>query len=1454
MVTQMQIAYWKGLIVEAEIKEECEKEIEQLLSHDYRSLDLEKLHVPKTEIYSIRVNRAHRLVFTTYKQKLLILAFVPEHAYEKCAFLKKGRLKTYLQLNDKALADIVKKGFEPDDGETLTKKMGKKREKDPHWAELEYHGHRWIELTPNQREVVATTSLPSIVSAFAGAGKTTSASAILLAEIQKPAEDGCPPIVYVSKSGGLVDKRRREWRHMVSEEENNRVVFLSYKALLKAHVGDERRFVDKADFIEWYQRHCIKNNKSLPPLLEDAELAWDEVKTCAGYGFKTLDEYDALGERQSALPKGEARQYLFKIYLSYMDILQKEKVILAELFSPDEPMRQYPLVLVDEAQNLSLCEVNLLKNIALKHQIIFYIGEQQVITSRRPNLPYIRELYYKTVGIHISEFRLSESHRCPKRVITFVNEFTRLKRLAVGGTADKAEQDIMIAAEHAIEGDVLWCTPEEMKQNEVIYARTKTTDFAVITRPEYQDEVKALFPEGVVVFTVDEVQGLDIPDPLAYKVIPQRVCEALAPFVESQATHKNRPKADKADFKYSAEFDAIITIMTRSENSLTIVESNGSRAGIKLADHLKKFIKSLAVEDKNASEVHEALVVATPDDWERKATEYLLQKNEIQAQQIWVDILNRSPAQFETFKAAVHATEAEKLAEQAASKPQDVATPATKRKKKKAKVTEPAEASLEAKKEAMLTPIVSLEESALNLIKTIDALEKALQSTENSIPMDSNTLSVMGTETENAEKMELDAGTSASEAPSNGQKKKKKKASEQDLALITQMNSQALESVKALYDNLSSTDIEWQKLALVELITHPSFIDYLFKTSIKEYLCLFDLIKEDEQLFHFFHAAITGLPRVIKPILSYLNSKHQTSGLFHCFIDNTPEMHKFGGLILSNPELIKSISADILCFKLPQNNSTLLKLSADPIGQEILGIMFEGNDKIAPNISPKALYRVKLDENTSPFFELTLTVKGLSLLEMLFKNKTLIISLTADILCRISGKRGYSALFSLTLSEKRRSILELILQENPALCDKITLESMSSITTNKNNAVVEHNVSAWQNLVNAPDGKAIIQLFEQHNASLVAQLNAHHDIASPTGLAIQPSSFIESPSSVFDNKNQAQTLLSWAKLSAKGVDYMYELLQHSPCSDAQYNFSLKIWLIFAAAKHGCIDKIEWLSKDHVIFLNSFSAEGDTPIHVAAKHGQADMMEEFGRLGAKLDELDDNKLTPAHIASSNGHTNVIKVLIRRKTNFELKNADGMKPIHLAAMNGYADIVTLLYLNAKDSNAELHEIATPANLAAYNGHLNVIKALHCLGVDLNTAQNLPGLTPIYGAASAGHLDIVEYLINIGVQIDVPCSLDSEFATTIFKTNQDASVSAQLSALATIPASEGSGFLRPYDIALKQGHTKIVDALKKASSQAITAELSKFGMFKNKTSDEKSGLLDAELTTSTSPKAML
>ena len=82
------ISYWEHLT--GDIEKLFKGELTQLLLGNYKSLKLKKLKI--TNIYSIRVNRKDRLLFTpiTHEDKpaLLFLEHIPNHDYQKSKFLK----------------------------------------------------------------------------------------------------------------------------------------------------------------------------------------------------------------------------------------------------------------------------------------------------------------------------------------------------------------------------------------------------------------------------------------------------------------------------------------------------------------------------------------------------------------------------------------------------------------------------------------------------------------------------------------------------------------------------------------------------------------------------------------------------------------------------------------------------------------------------------------------------------------------------------------------------------------------------------------------------------------------------------------------------------------------------------------------------------------------------------------------------------------------------------------------------------------------------------------------------------------------------------------------------------------------------------------------------------------------------------------------------------------------
>ena len=643
----MKIGYWKGVIVKDHIEERCREALNLLSLGEYASLHLEKLAVPGEKIYSIRVNIVDRLIMTEHRGMLVVLDYVENHNYHKSHFLEKGGLKRYLRSQGANLEEAIAAGFLAlDDATEVAQVAGGVGDDNPiAWQEIERHDARWIQLTQDQEEGLSAR-LPMIVKGSAGSGKSTLALSMLVRDLER--HEAELPRVYLCESSILRAQIYRRWCGMGLDEAlwRDKVLFLTIGELLKQYfLGPECTIVKPEIFSEWFKTYVkktlIKSSHQEKNL--EVSLVWEEVQKCAV--CKTADEYYELGQRQSSLDRDE-REYVYKAYLAYAAYLKITNQVSPELFVTEAIQPLFSLLMIDESQNLSPAEVGLLLPLALHNNAVIFAGDQQVITSSCPNLQVLRSHFYK-LGVEVSEVTLPVTHRCPNQVVTLVNELTRFKRLVAGGRADKNEQDKMVACEGAIEGEVEWYTPDTMDRA-LLQQRSRHIDFAVVTRPEYKDQVKALFPTGAVVFTVDEVQGLDIPDLLVFNIFEEGICCKIVPLLESKEQKQHLAKAGQADWSSNREFDSLITILTRTERTLTIV-NEASRYTTQVMAHLRHLNHPLEAK-ATAAAPRKLHAPSTDREWVAKASAYLLSGHEEQALQIWINMLGRQASDFALFK------------------------------------------------------------------------------------------------------------------------------------------------------------------------------------------------------------------------------------------------------------------------------------------------------------------------------------------------------------------------------------------------------------------------------------------------------------------------------------------------------------------------------------------------------------------------------------------------------------------------------------------------------------------------------------------------------------------------------------------------------------------------------------------------------------------------------------
>ena len=111
-----------------------------------------------------------------------------------------------------------------------------------------------------------------------------------------------------------------------------------------------------------------------------------------------------------------------------------------------------------------------------------------------------------------------------------------------------------------------------------------------------------------------------------------------------------------------------------------------------------------------------------------------------------------------------------------------------------------------------------------------------------------------------------------------------------------------------------------------------------------------------------------------------------------------------------------------------------------------------------------------------------------------------------------------------------------------------------------------------------------------------------------------------------------------------------------------------------AAQKGHAELVEYLVKDYEADLESNTGERQTPLHLAAYHGQLETCKVLVNLDALVDAGDENDKRPIHLAAQNDHTEIINFfLTNRPSLVSSVTKDGNSLAHLAAKKG--EIFTL-----------------------------------------------------------------------------------------------------------------------------------------------------------------------------------
>uniref|UniRef100_A0A673IG21 VPS9 domain-containing protein n=1 Tax=Sinocyclocheilus rhinocerous TaxID=307959 RepID=A0A673IG21_9TELE len=139
----------------------------------------------------------------------------------------------------------------------------------------------------------------------------------------------------------------------------------------------------------------------------------------------------------------------------------------------------------------------------------------------------------------------------------------------------------------------------------------------------------------------------------------------------------------------------------------------------------------------------------------------------------------------------------------------------------------------------------------------------------------------------------------------------------------------------------------------------------------------------------------------------------------------------------------------------------------------------------------------------------------------------------------------------------------------------------------------------------------------------------------------------------------------------------------------------------------CVQKAAHLQPDGV-GVNS-SADGFTPLHVAALHGHTALVSLFTRHGANINARNNQSATPLHLACQNSQIQVVSALLECNAKLNKKDQYGNTPLILACLKGNPELATILLESGALVNLANNHGNTGLHEAVRGGHIQLVDLL-------------------------------------------------------------------------------------------------------------------------------------------------
>jgi hypothetical protein len=593
-----------------------------LAAGDFRSAEVKKLG---DNLYRARLDRSNRLLFSLYRHAgesyVLILEYLPAHAYEKSRFLSRGVTID----EDKIPAVSAEAAQTAPDLTYVNPRLPR------------FHLLDKVLSFDEEQEGIYRQAPPLVVIGSAGSGKT----ALTLEKLK----DAQGEVLYVTRSAFLAQNARELYDAHHYENPDQEVSFLSFREYLESIAVPPGREITPRAFAAWAGRQRLSKE------LKDAHRLFEEFQgaitgTAEDRAWLDRESYRALGVRQSIFP-AEQRDAVYDCFERYLRFLDSEGWFDPNIVSHRwlaKVEATYDFLVVDEVQDLTNVQLLLiLKSLRDPTRFILCGDSNQIVHPNFFSWSKVKTLFWRQEGsgapaelIRI----LATNFRNSPEVTAVANRLLRIKH-ARFGSVDK-ESNYLVESRGPSGGRVVLLKDSDPIKQELDRRTSASARFAILVlHPDQKAEVRRFFRTPLV-FSIHEAKGLEYENVLLYGFVSgeeRRFRDIAGDLTRTDLGEgpgdlryaRARDKGDKSLEVFKFYINALYVAVTRAVRNLYLIEPRPGQPLLELLG-LGEASEALdAVETKSSS----------LDEWRREAHRLELQGKEEQAAEIRDRILKQ---------------------------------------------------------------------------------------------------------------------------------------------------------------------------------------------------------------------------------------------------------------------------------------------------------------------------------------------------------------------------------------------------------------------------------------------------------------------------------------------------------------------------------------------------------------------------------------------------------------------------------------------------------------------------------------------------------------------------------------------------------------------------------------------------------------------------------------------